>query len=463
MIGSRYRMLEGKMQLPIDFENRMKEMLGEEYEAFIKSYDDERAYGLRFNPLKIDRESFEKNVPSILDRVKWAEEGYYYDASMQPGKAPLHEAGAYYIQEPSAMSAAELLEVEPGEFVCDLCAAPGGKSTQIAGKLMGEGLLVTNEFYGSRAKILSQNIERMGVRNAVVLNEGTDVIADRFPEFFDKVMVDAPCSGEGMFRKDEVAINEWSLPQVLVCAERQAMILDNAAKIVKPGGAMVYSTCTFSIEENENIVKEFLERNKDFIIAKPSIHKKLVEAGFDEKDGMYRLWPHKLKGEGHFAVRFVKQSIDEEEEISYKRKPVENLAKKADLKYYEEFATASLMVKPEGQFIMFGDSIYLLPEGMISIKGLKVERAGLKLGTNKKNRFEPDHAFALALKPEEVKQVVNTSSNDANDIEKYIRGEVIECEFDSGWTLVAVDGVSIGWGKASGGSLKNHYPKGLRR
>ena len=451
------------MQLPIEFENRMKEMLGDEYQAFISSYDEDRAYGLRFNPLKINRTEFEKSVPAILDRVAWAEEGYYYDPSMQPGKAPLHEAGAYYIQEPSAMSAAELLEVEPGEFVCDLCAAPGGKSTQIAGKLMGNGLLVTNEFYGSRAKILSQNIERMGVRNAVVLNESTERIADRFPEFFDKVMVDAPCSGEGMFRKDEVAISEWSPSQVLVCAERQAMILDNAAMIVKPGGSMVYSTCTFSVEENENTVREFLKRNKDFRIEKPSIHEKLVSAGFVEKDGMYRLWPHKLKGEGHFAVRFVKLSGDEGEEDSYKRKPVDNLAKKADLKYYEEFAASALNVKPEGQFIMFGDSIYLLPEGMISLKGLKVERAGLKLGINKKNRFEPDHAFALALKPEEVKQVVNTSSIDSADIDKYIRGEVIDCQFDNGWSLVAVDGVSIGWGKASGGSLKNHYPKGLRR
>ena len=451
------------MNLPIEFENRMKEMLSEEYEAFIGSYDEERAYGLRYNPLKINRQEFEKNVPSILDRVPWAEEGYYYNPSMQPGKSSLHEAGAYYIQEPSAMSAAELLEVKPGEFVCDLCAAPGGKSTQIAGKLMGEGLLVTNEYYGSRAKILSQNIERMGVRNAVVLNEGTEKIADRFPEFFDKVMVDAPCSGEGMFRKDQVAIDEWSLSQVLVCAERQGMILDNAARIVKPGGAMVYSTCTFSIEENENAVKEFLERNKDFRIEKPSIHKKLVAAGFEENNGMYRLWPHKLKGEGHFAVRFVKEVLAEDEEASYKRKLVENIAKKADLKYYEEFAASTLNIKLEGQIIMFGDSIYLLPEGMISLKGLKVERAGLKLGMNKKNRFEPDHALALALKIEDVKQVVNTSSVDSTDIDKYIRGEVIDCAYNSGWTLVAVDGVSIGWGKASNESLKNHYPKGLRR
>lgn len=451
------------MQLPIDFENRMKEMLGSEYDSFIDSYNEERAYGLRYNPLKISRECFEKSVPAILDRVKWAEEGYYYNSEMQPGKAPLHEAGAYYIQEPSAMSAAELLEVKEGDVVCDLCAAPGGKSTQIAGKLGGTGMLITNEFYGSRAKILSQNIERMGVRNAIVLNESTDAIADKFPEFFDKVMVDAPCSGEGMFRKDEAAIGEWSLEQVKVCADRQAMILDNAACIVKPGGAMVYSTCTFSPEENEDTVRAFLERNPQFAVEKPSIHNMLIEAGFVEKDGMYRLWPHKLKGEGHFAVRFVKKAVEDEEEITYKRKILENLAKKADLKYFQEFAEAALTTKFDGEYIMFGDSIYLVPEGMISLKGLKVERAGLKLGVNKKNRFEPDHALALALKPDEAKQVVEIFSEEGNAIEKYLRGEVIDCSYDSGWTLVTVDGVSIGWGKASNGSLKNHYPKGLRR
>ena len=193
------------MQLPADFLTRMEEMLGDEYGSFLATYDEDRAYGLRYNPLKIDRDTLVEAVKAVTGPVPWAEEGFYYDPSGQPGKLPLHEAGAYYIQEPSAMSAAELLQVKSGDIVCDLCAAPGGKSTQIAGKLMGQGLLVSNEYYGSRAKILSQNIERMGVRNAVVINEDTDHVAELFPQFFDKVMVDAPCSGEGMFRKDEAA------------------------------------------------------------------------------------------------------------------------------------------------------------------------------------------------------------------------------------------------------------------
>lgn len=444
------------MQLPIDFEKRMQSMLGDEYDRFIDTYNEERAYGIRFNPLKISRENFENLVKAATKPVPWANEGYYYDPSMQPGKAPLHEAGAYYIQEPSAMSAAELLDVDENEVVCDLCAAPGGKSTQIAGKLNGTGMLVSNEFYGSRAKILSQNIERMGVRNAVVLNESTEHMAELFPEFFDKLMVDAPCSGEGMFRKDEAACDEWSLENVRICAERQANILDDAAKMVKPGGVMVYSTCTFSIDENEATVKAFLERNPEFYIDKPSNHDVLIEVGVIECDGMYRLWPHKLEGEGHFAVRFAKRQESDEKE--YRRRYVTGTKKKEDLKYFKEFVDTTLNVELNGEYVMFGDSLYLVPDNMIDLKGIKVERAGLKLGCNKKNRFEPDHALALSLKPTEAKQVTELA-----EPEHYLRGETVECEYDKGWTLVTINNIPIGWGKAQNGVLKNHYPKGLRK
>ncbi|MBQ2744269.1 MAG: RsmF rRNA methyltransferase first C-terminal domain-containing protein [Lachnospiraceae bacterium] len=444
------------MQLPVDFEKRMKDMLGDEYHRFMDTYNEERAYGIRFNPLKISREDFEKKVHATTERVPWAEEGYYYNPEMQPGKAPLHEAGAYYIQEPSAMSAAELLDVEKGDIVCDLCAAPGGKSTQIAGKLDGTGMLVSNEFYGSRAKILSQNIERMGIRNAVVLNESTEHMAELFPDFFDKIMVDAPCSGEGMFRKDEAACGEWSIENVDNCAKRQAKILDDAAMMVKPGGVMVYSTCTFSREENEYTVRAFLDSHPQFYIDRPSNHDKLVVAGVVENDGMYRLWPHKLRGEGHFAVRFAKRQ--EAEEREYKRKYVTGTKKKEDLKYFKEFADSTLNVKLNGEYVLFGDSLYIVPENMIDLKGIKVERAGLKLGCNKKNRFEPDHALALSLKPTEVKQVT-----ELNEPEKYLRGETVECEYDKGWTLATINNIPIGWGKAQNGVLKNHYPKGLRK
>ena len=447
------------MQLPIDFEKRMRDMLGDEYDTFIETYREDRAYGIRYNPLKISREAFETLVEAATEKVAWAEEGYYYNPDMQPGKSVLHEAGAYYIQEPSAMSAAELLDVEEGDIVCDLCAAPGGKSTQIAGKLNGTGLLISNEYYSSRAKILSQNIERMGVRNAVVLNESTEHMSELFPEFFDKIMVDAPCSGEGMFRKDEAARDEWSLENVRICAERQAMILDDAARMLKPGGVMVYSTCTFSREENEDTVRAFLERNTDFYIDKPSKHDRFIEAGMAEQSGMYRLWPHKLRGEGHFAVRFAKKLVEDGEEVrEYRRKFISGTKKKEDIKYYREFADAVLMTELSGEYVMFGDSLYLVPEMLIDLKGIKVERAGLKLGCNKKNRFEPDHALALSLKPTEVKQVTELA-----EPEKYLRGETVECEYDKGWTLVTVNNIPLGWGKAQNGVLKNHYPKGLRK
>jgi len=443
------------MQLPVDFEKRMKDMLGEEYDRFINTYNDERAYGIRFNPLKISRDRFETLVQAATKRVPWAEEGYYYNPDMQPGKSPLHEAGAYYIQEPSAMSAAELLDVEEGDIVCDLCAAPGGKSTQIAGKLNGTGILVANEFFASRAKILSQNIERMGVRNAVVLNESTEHMAELFEEFFDRIMVDAPCSGEGMFRKDEVARDEWSLDNVRICAKIQANILDDAAKMVKPGGVMVYSTCTFSVDENEDTVRAFLERNPEFYIDRPANHERLIAAGVVENEGMYRLWPHRLEGEGHFAVRFAKRRNADRE---YKRKYVTGTKKKDDLKYFKEFADSVLGVELTGEYVLFGDSLYLVPANMIDLKGIKVERAGLKLGCNKKNRFEPDHALALSLKNTEVKQVA-----EIKEPEKYLRGETVECDFDKGWTLATINGIPIGWGKAQNGVLKNHYPKGLRK
>ena len=239
--------------LPKDFEEKMKRLLADEFDDFLNGYSIERQYGLRLNPVKASAEMLER-LDFITGKVPWAEEGYYYDADARPGKSPLHEAGMFYIQEPSAMSVSEMADIKPGETVLDLCAAPGGKSTQIAGKMRGRGLLVSNEINSQRAKILSQNIERMGIANAVVLNEDSYRLSERFPAFFDKIIVDAPCSGEGMFRKDPAARDEWSKEQVLVCADRQKEIIRNAFNMLKPGGIMVYSTCTFSPEENEQVI-----------------------------------------------------------------------------------------------------------------------------------------------------------------------------------------------------------------
>lgn len=465
--------------LPAEFEERMKILLGSEFDEFIRSYDKDRYRGLRLNPLKKDTDG---NIPAIEnmyltgapENIEWEPLGYYYDENDQPGRHPLHEAGVYYIQEPSAMAPAGLLGAKPGEKILDLCAAPGGKTTQIAGKMEGRGLLVANEINPSRARILSENVERLGISNAVVTNESPEKLASVFPGFFDRILVDAPCSGEGMFRKNEEALMQWSLENVLNCADRQAMILDCAAKMLTDGGRIVYSTCTFAPEEDEDSVNNFVARHPEFEVKKT-----------------LRLWPHKIKGEGHFAAVIEKRTAEEisAEKISaekaeddLKNKPENKPDNNAVLKKTEP----ALMTKNDmkkirqlledivreecfeddgllgsGRIENYGDSVYLVPAAMTSLKGLKVLRPGLCLGTVKKDRFDPSHSLALALSPGQACCVHNLNISEAAD---YIKGLTVNCDAAvRGWTLVCVDGFSLGWGKASGGVIKNHYPKGLRK
>ena len=289
--------------LPELFLERVHGQLGEEYGAFLESLQRPRAVALRFNPLKGE-------IPTLSfvgEPVPWEPMGYYYDPESRPGLHVYHEAGVYYLQEASAMAPVALLDPQPGELICDLCAAPGGKSTQIAGRLRGLGMLLCNEINPKRAKILSRNIERLGVANAVVTNESPAALSRRLPGFFDRVLVDAPCSGEGMFRKEEAAVTDWSPEAVQMCARRQAEILDCAAEMLKPGGRLVYSTCTFSPQEDEEAVLHFLKNHPDFT-PEP------VEAPWFQESGpaMYRLWPHKLLGEGHFAAVLRKMGQREE-------------------------------------------------------------------------------------------------------------------------------------------------------
>ena len=428
--------------LPEAFLIRMKDMLGEEYPAYLNSLERPRAVALRFNPLKGEQPA----LPFVRDNVPWEEKGYYYDPESRPGLHPYHECGVYYLQEASAMSAVALLDPQPGERVCDLCAAPGGKSTQIAGRMMGEGFLLCNEWSPKRAKILSQNIERLGVANSLVTNENVENLSRRLPEYFDRVLVDAPCSGEGMFRKEEAAITEWSEETVSMCAARQRGILRAAAKFLRPGGRLVYSTCTFAPEENEETVAAFLEEHPDFAPMD-------VEAPWFAKVGvgMFRLWPHKLLGEGHFVAVLQKAGEGETSDANLKG---EKLPKE-----WDAFAKETGIVLPAGKAVCFGETLYWAHPETPDLKGLRVLRVGLELGEVRKGRFVPSHALALWLKEAKNMQSYPAQSKEIAD---YLHGDVVPSK-KNGWCLVMADGYSIGWGKGDGNVLKNHYPKGLRR
>ena len=477
------------MNLPIEFEKKMKAFLGDEWDDFLYSYDNNRFQALRFNTLKVQSPEERMRILKTLKissdkKVSWANEAYYFDENVRPGKHPYHEMGLYYIQEPSAMSAAALLAPKPGMRVLDLCAAPGGKSTQLATYLGDSGLLVSNEINTQRSRILSQNIERMGIKNAIVTNEDSFVLASHFPGFFNAIQVDAPCSGEGMFRKLPEAIEQWSMENVAICAARQKEILDNAAVMLKPGGTIVYSTCTFSKEENEDVIEYFLERHPDFTL-----------------EEMERFWPHKVDGEGHFVAKLVRRGSVNEFDAGYdvcedSCNKVEDTGLKADrktkknknsknrknetkpaltkenMKLLSEFLDETISEDmaawiKNSRLVMFGEQLYRLPDMEVDIKGLKVQRAGLHIGEFKKQRFEPSHSLALALKLNDAKNVVKLTCDNPQTI-GFFNGQsvilsdeqAVECK--KGWALVCVDGYTAGWGKVNGTQVKNHYPKGLR-
>lgn len=477
------------MNLPIEFEKKMKAFLGNEWDDFLYSYDNNRFQALRFNTLKVQSQEERMRILKVLGissdkRVSWANEAYYFDENVRPGKHPYHEMGLYYIQEPSAMSAAALLAPKPGMRVLDLCAAPGGKSTQLATYLGDSGLLVSNEINTQRSRILSQNIERMGIKNAIVTNEDSFVLASHFPGFFNAIQVDAPCSGEGMFRKLPEAIEQWSMENVAICAARQKEILDNAAVMLKLGGVIVYSTCTFSKEENEDVIEYFLERHPDFTL-----------------EEMERFWPHKVDGEGHFVAKLVRRGgvnelgadydvcedscnkvedtglkVDRKTKKNKNSKNRKNETKpaltKENMKLLSEFLDETISEDvaawiKNSRLVMFGEQLYRLPDMEVDIKGLKVQRAGLHIGEFKKQRFEPSHSLALALKLNDAKNLVKLTCDNPQTIgffngQSVVLSDEQTAECKKGWALVCVDGYTAGWGKVNGTQVKNHYPKGLR-
>jgi len=450
-----------EINLPEDFINRIKEQLGNESEEFLRSFQEPYHKALRI------RKSAAPTLNIEGERVEWEPRGIYYvDESY--GKSPLHAAGAFYIQEASAMLPVTMLDIKEednigsGLRVLDLCAAPGGKTTQIADYMQGKGILVCNEIIAQRAKILSENIERMGVVNALVISEDPRNLVDRFPRFFDRILVDAPCSGEGMFRKHPEAMEEWSLENVQICADRQDWILDCASQMLAPGGRIVYSTCTFSYEEDEGSVERFLNSHKDFI----------------QLGNSHRIFPHKDKGEGHFSAILVHRDYMERNLDEYKmstKSPSKQGTKgglknpsKDDMKAFDDFCRDVFsndfragLENVKDRIKMFGDKMYLTPEYMPDIHALSVLRPGLHLGTIIKGRFEPAHALSHALNTNEVKNLVNLDKT-STEVTGYLKGMTLNSQVTKGWCLVCVDGWPLGWGKANGGIVKNHYPKGLR-
>ncbi len=428
--------------LPEAFLARMEQQLGAEYEDFLKSLERPRAVALRFNPLKGEIPA----LPFVGDPVPWEPMGFYYDPAFRPGLHVFHESGVYYLQEASAMAPVALLDPQPGERICDLCAAPGGKTTQIAGRMGGEGFLLCNEWSPKRAKILSRNVERMAVPNALVTNEHPENLAKRFAGFFERVLVDAPCSGEGMFRKEEAAVTDWSQETVEMCARRQGEILHSAAQLVRPGGRLVYSTCTFAPEEDENAVASFLESHPEFT------PESLAAPWFvPVENGGHRMWPHKLLGEGHFAA-VLRRSGGADGDVSLP-------AGEPLPKQWQSFAKEMHIRLPRGKAVSFGPSLFWAPEDLPDIRRLKVLRPGLELGTVKKDRFEPAHALALWLRDCASTQSYGPESP---EIAAYLHGDVVPSQ-KKGWCLVKAGNYAIGWGKGDGTVLKNHYPKGLRR
>lgn len=443
------------MVLPEAFVSKMKGLLREEFDDYLKSFDSGRHYGLRVNTLKVPAEKF-----SCLQPVPWCKSGFYYQEGSRPAKSPFYHAGLYYIQEPSAMAPAALLGVKPGDRVLDLCAAPGGKSVQLAARLQGKGLLISNDASAGRCKALVKNIENMGVTNAIVLNSEPHLLAKALPGFFDAVLVDAPCSGEGMFRKDPAAAKIWTEKRGEQFSKLQKEILAQAAAMVRPGGEIMYSTCTFSPEENEIVIKDFLDRHEEFELLPIELDAYGFDGGRpewafgDERlRGCARLWPHRIKGEGHFLARLKnKESENNREDIC---KPSEMRQEKL-FEDFHAFCGENLNSTLPNFFSRHKSSLYFAPESL-DLEGIRIIRAGWYLGEFKTKRFEPSQAFALGLTKEDAKATVDFQIDDSRVV-RYLKGESLEDEsWQNGWNLVCVDGFPLGWGKVSQGRLKNKY------
>jgi len=470
--------------IPPLFLQKMRGLLGDESQAFAEALSRDPVSGLRVNTLKITPDGFREASPFKLgEEVDWCPSAFQLPPSnFSPGLHPYHRAGLYYLQDPSAMAPAELLAPRPGERVLDLAAAPGGKTTHLAALMGSEGLLVANEIKTKRVGHLAQNVERWGAGNVVITNETPEALADHFGASFDRVLVDAPCSGEGMFRKDMGARADWSPEMVTGCALRQSAILRVAAKLVRPGGYLLYSTCTFAPEENEAVIGEFLSgyggeggqrfrvvevpQSRGFMQGRPD-WSALQRPGILESGlrGAVRLFPHRVEGEGHFACLLQRILSGEDvagEPVSQNKLGRDRLARPSRQQsgFWRDFAKETLGVDlAEDRLRVIGDRLYFVPEGLPDLGKLRIVHPGVWLGSLKKDRFEPAHPLALFLCKGQAPRSVDLPADDPR-LAGYLRGEPFEAGSPSGWTLITVDGFPLGWGKQVQGLVKNHYPRG---
>jgi len=453
--------------LPPAFVDRMRALLGPEAGAFLASCEAIPDAGLRVNTLKISAPDFAKRAPWPLRPIPWCPNGFYIPPDARSGRHPWHAAGLYYLQEPSAMAVAEAFGLNGGETVLDLSASPGGKSTHIAGLLRDTGLLVANDPVRSRIKPLGENLERWGVMNALITNLSAGSLALAVPDSFDCVLLDAPCSGEGLFRRMPTARREWSQERVLGSARRQSAILETARHLVKPGGKLLYSTCTFYPEENEAQIAAFLDCHPDWQILEIPKRSGIAPGRVDwlptsrpDIARMARLWPHLLDGDGHVLALLQRRDGDRIAPDRNDGPALESPDQTTQL-LWEEFRRQTIPgFEPAGTLRLIGDRVYASPTGIEWFASIPLVRPGLWLGTLHAGRFEPSHALALAPKADQVPSRLDLDLEQAS---RYLAGEPISSAGESGWTLVTVDGFPLGWGKRSAGMVKNHYPKGLRR
>lgn len=459
------------MELPVKFCEEMKRILGDEYEDYLASLTEERKLGLRVNTAKISTEEFEKIAPFPIRKIPFIENGYYYDRDVQPAKHPYYFAGLYYLQDPSAMTPASRLPVWEGEVVLDLCAAPGGKATELAAKLHGTGLLIANDISSKRAKALLKNIELFGVENSFIVTEYPKKLQEYFIGFFDKILIDAPCSGEGMFRKEPSMVKAWEQNGPEFYARLQEEILEQALPMLKPGGMLLYSTCTFSPLEDEGSVEKALNMNPNLELIEmegyegfSEGHPEWIGSDREELRKCIRIFPHRLDGEGHFLALFHKKETADERVLRYQE--TRGGLKGEEKRLFEAFAQNIDRVFEPERLESKNKMVYYMPVELPEMRGLRFLRSGLFMGEIKKNRFEPSQSLAMALSAKDYKNCLKLSS-EGERVTRYLKGETImltesEAGSPDGWQLVCVDGYPLGWGKKNGAVLKNKYHSGWR-